>query len=58
LWWDQNQQKFYTDKYAQLHTKDKHIYGGKGLEASQDFRDVIFKEPTGTVLVSDSGIPQ
>lgn len=58
LWWDQNKKIFYTDKYAEYHTKDKHIYGGKGMEASQDLRTIIFKQPTGTVLVSDSGFPE
>ncbi|HVT84778.1 MAG TPA: LPS export ABC transporter periplasmic protein LptC [Chitinophagaceae bacterium] len=54
LWWDQNTKMFYTDKVAQYHTKDKQIAGGKGLQATQDLSSVIFKEPTGTVLVSDS----
>ena len=58
LWWDQQKEKFYTDKYAELHTKSKQITGGKGLEASQDFRDILFKEPVGTVHVSESGIPK
>ena len=54
LWWDQNTKMFYTDSVAQYHTKDKQIVGGKGLQAAQDLSSVIFKEPTGTVLVSDS----
>jgi LPS export ABC transporter protein LptC len=54
LWWDQNTKLFYTDKYAEYHQKDKHIYGGKGLEATQDLRTITFKYPTGTVLVSDT----
>ena len=55
LWWDQNTKMFYTDKVAQFHTKDKQIAGGKGLEATQDLRSVIFKEPTGTLQVSENG---
>ncbi len=54
LWWDQNTKLFYTDKYAQYLRKDKQIYPGKGLEATQDFRRITFKEPTGIVHVSDS----
>jgi len=54
LWWDQNTKLFYTDKYAEYHQKDRHIYGSKGLEATQDLRTITFKNPTGTVLVSDS----
>ena len=58
LWWDQNTKMFYTDKLAQFHTKDKQIAGGKGLEATQDLRSVIFKEPTGILQVSESGFPK
>jgi LPS export ABC transporter protein LptC len=53
LWWDQNTRLFYTDKYSEYHTKDKHIFGGKGLEAKQDMSDVTFKEPTGVVVTKD-----
>jgi LPS export ABC transporter protein LptC len=58
LWWDQQKEKFYTDKYAELHTKDKQILGGKGLEATQDFKDIIFKETTGKVKTSENGLAQ
>lgn len=58
LWWDQNRQLFYTDQYAQYHSRDRQIYGGKGMEASQDLKTIIFKQPTGTVKVSDSGFPE
>ena len=54
LWWDQNTKLFYTDKYAEYLTKDKQIYPGKGLEATQDFKRITFKEPTGIVHVSDT----
>jgi hypothetical protein len=50
LWWDQRAKLFYTDKVAEYHTKDKHIFGGKGLEATQDMSSVTFKEPTGNVV--------
>lgn len=55
LWWDQNTKLFYTDKYAEYHTIDKHIFGGKGLEATQDMSEVTFKIPTGVVGVSKEG---
>jgi LPS export ABC transporter protein LptC len=54
LWWDQNKELFYTDKYAEYLRKDKQIYPGKGLEATQDFKRITFKEPTGIVHVSDT----
>jgi LPS export ABC transporter protein LptC len=58
LWWDQNAKLFYTDKYAEYRTKDKHIHGGKGLVANQDMSEVTFKEPTGIVEVSENGTLQ
>jgi LPS export ABC transporter protein LptC len=54
LWWDQNQRKFFTDSVVTIATKDKHIYGGKGLEAAQDISWYIIKQPTGVLLVADS----
>ena len=47
LWWDQNSQKFYTDKPARLDGKDKHLTGTQGLEATQDLRTIQFKFPVG-----------
>jgi LPS export ABC transporter protein LptC len=58
LWWDQNKKIFYTDKYAEYYSSTKTIYGGKGLEATQDLRRVTFKEPTGTMKSSGAGFPE
>jgi lipopolysaccharide export system protein LptC len=58
LWWDQNTKLFYTDKYAEYRTKDKQIFPSKGMEVTQDFRRITFKEPTGIVHVSDKEFPQ
>ena len=58
LWWDQNTKLFYTDKYAIYHGIGKNIYGGKGLVATQDLKSLIFNQPTGTVQVSENGIPK
>jgi hypothetical protein len=55
LWWDQKTKLFYTDSIAEYHRVDKHIFGGKGLVATQDMSDVTFKIPTGTVKVSKNG---
>lgn len=54
LWWDQNSKLFYTDKYAEYRTKDKQIYPGKGLEATQDFKRITFREPTGIIQVDST----
>jgi LPS export ABC transporter protein LptC len=53
LWWDQNTQKFYTEKEVRIIQPGKRITGGKGLEAGQDFSWYIIKQPSGTVLVDD-----
>ena len=58
LWWDQQQEKFYTDKPYQLNTKTRRIHGLKGLEATQDFTDILFHDPEGVVQVPQSGFPE
>lgn len=58
LWWDQNTKLFYSDKYAEYRTLDKKIYPGKGLEATQDFSRVTFKEVTGQLKVKEGGFPE
>jgi LPS export ABC transporter protein LptC len=54
LWWDQNAQKFHTDKKVRIFRKGDRIYGGQGLEAKQDLTEILIKQPTGTVIVPDS----
>lgn len=54
LWWDQNTQRFYTDKSVRIYRKGDRIYGGKGFEARQDLSDITIHQPTGTVIVPDS----
>jgi LPS export ABC transporter protein LptC len=58
LWWDQNMQKFYTDKPARLDGKDKHITGNQGLEATQDLKSIQFNYPTGPFNVKEGNSPQ
>jgi len=58
LWWDQNTKLFYTDKYAEYRTKERQIFPSKGLEATQDFSRITFKQPTGSMLVSDNNFPK
>lgn len=56
LWWDQTRGLFYTDNYAEYHSKSQVIYGGKGLEATDDLKTVTFKEPTGIVEVKEESV--
>ena len=57
LWWDQNSQKFYTDKPARLDGKDKHITGTQGLDATQDLKIIQFKYPIGPVGIKEGNMP-
>lgn len=57
LWWDQNRKLFYSEKYAEYRTKDRQIFPGKGLEATQDFSSVIFHYPTGQLKMKEDGFP-
>lgn len=57
LWWDQNSQKFYTDKPARLDGKDKHLTGTQGLEATQDLRIIQFKYPIGPFDIKEGNTP-
>ena len=58
LWWDQNKEMFYTDSIATYRNPGNDIRGGKGMEATQDLKTVKFKEPLGTVQISESGFAQ
>ena len=58
LWWNQTTKLFYTDKYAVYRGPGKNIFGGKGLEATQDLGRITFKETTGNLKVTDSGMPK
>jgi LPS export ABC transporter protein LptC len=53
LWWDQNTQRFYTDKRVKVRKSGTLIYG-KGLEAKQDLSEINIREVTGLVPVPDS----
>jgi LPS export ABC transporter protein LptC len=57
LWWDQNTKMFYTDKVADYRTKSQKFIGSKGAEAKQDLTHITFKETTGTLLVTENGLP-
>lgn len=54
LWWDQNTQRFYTNKPAHVIRKGQDILGRHGMEASQDLSDVTFLDAFGTFDMPDS----
>lgn len=57
LWWDQNTQKFYTDKKVRINTK-KEILLGTGLEAAQNFSWYVIQKVTGVIMTTDAGSPK
>ena len=58
LWWDQNLQRFYTNKPARYSQKDKFVnYGRNGLEAKQDLSNLVFYDNSGTLPVPKDTLP-
>lgn len=57
LWWDQQTQKFYTDKPVRMVRKDNTIIHGLfGLQASQNFNDIVFFNSSGHMPVPKEGL--
>jgi LPS export ABC transporter protein LptC len=54
LWWDQNAQKFYTNKQVHIKKSGNIIFGKFGLEAKQDLSEITIHQPSGIVPVPDS----
>lgn len=57
LWWDQQSEKFYTDKPVYIHTKDKVFFGANGMEASQNFDWWVLNQGSGRVTVPKDSFP-
>ena len=57
LWWDQQTEKFYTDKPVRIHTKDKIFRGEHGMEAAQNFEWWVLNKGSGTVTVPKDSFP-
>lgn len=57
LWWDQNTEKFFTDKPVYIHTKDKVFYGAHGMEAAQNFEWWVLNQGSGTIIAPKDSFP-
>ncbi|MBX3257287.1 MAG: LPS export ABC transporter periplasmic protein LptC [Chitinophagaceae bacterium] len=58
LWWDQNKGKFYSDKPIRITKKDGTVMPGKGLVASQDFKNIEILNPEdGLMYLDEAGFP-
>ncbi len=58
LYWDRSRvgSEFHTDKPVRVRTQT-HIIDGVGLEASQDFKNLVILKPTGMIRVPSSQFP-
>ena len=57
LWWDQSQQRFYTDKPSRLDGKDKHIFCKDGIDAPQDLKVFTCHSPSGPFDIKEGNTP-
>lgn len=55
LFWDQNQQKVYTDKFIKITTPDRNLKG-YGMDASQDLTSYQIRRPSGTMNMKEEGL--
>lgn len=51
LWWNQQTERFYTDKPVRIYTKDKVFFGANGMEAAQNFDWWILNQGSGRLSV-------
>ena len=52
LYWDQEKEIIYSDKYVKIQTPEEIIFG-EGFEANQDMSHYKIKKVTGTVYIED-----
>ncbi len=56
LIWNDQSQKFFTEKKVQINTPTQILYGN-GMEANQDFTEYLILQPTGIIQVSNKALP-
>ncbi|WP_420576393.1 LPS export ABC transporter periplasmic protein LptC [Ekhidna sp.] len=52
LFWDQSEEKFYTDKFVTIKSEDE-VHTGEGMESNQDFTEYRILKPSGTFTLED-----
>lgn len=57
LWWNQETERFYTDKPVRIYTKDKVFFGANGMEAAQNFDWWVLNQGSGRVTVPKDTLP-
>jgi LPS export ABC transporter protein LptC len=58
LWWDQQQQKYYTDKPVRIHRPNGQIlHGNYGMTANQNLTNIEIRSGHGRLQVPENEIP-
>ncbi len=52
LFWDERNEKYYTEKFVTIKTDDE-VHTGEGLEANQDFTSYQIMKPSGTFTLEN-----
>ncbi|MEO9872745.1 LPS export ABC transporter periplasmic protein LptC [Ekhidna sp.] len=52
LFWNQIEEKFYTDKFVTINSEDE-VHTGEGMESNQDFTEYRILKPSGTFTLED-----
>lgn len=52
LFWNQTEEKFYTDKFVTINS-DGEVHTGEGMESNQDFTEYRILKPSGTFTLED-----
>jgi LPS export ABC transporter protein LptC len=58
LWWDQNNEEFYTDKPVKIFQRTGYTFGKYGMRAKQDFSEWWIMGSSGQRQVADTGFIQ
>jgi LPS export ABC transporter protein LptC len=53
LYWNQKEEKFYTDKFVTIKSEDE-VHTGEGMESNQDFTEYRILKPSGTFTLEDN----
>ncbi|MEP1035664.1 LPS export ABC transporter periplasmic protein LptC [Ekhidna sp.] len=52
LFWNQSEEKFYTDKFVTINSEGE-VHTGEGMESNQDFTEYRILKPRGTFTLED-----
>ncbi|MEP0984520.1 LPS export ABC transporter periplasmic protein LptC [Ekhidna sp.] len=52
LFWNQSEEKFYTEKFVTIKSEDE-AHTGEGMESNQDFTEYRILKPSGTFTLED-----